>query len=128
MKNSMFSKVFGRHILAAGALVLAASLSSPGSVAAQISTFTVSNESSYQITHLYVSPSVERRWGLDKLGSYVLFPNYYVNMTLAPGRYDVMLVDQDRDSCILTHVDLRNGERWTITDDVLLACEWLSER
>jgi hypothetical protein len=94
MKNSMFSKVFGRHILAAGALALAASLSSPGSAAAQISTFTVSNESSYQITHLYVSPSVERRWGLDKLGSYVLFPNYYVNMTLAPGRYDVMLVDR----------------------------------
>jgi hypothetical protein len=128
MKKSMFSKLFGRHITIVGALVLAAALGIPTTAAAQngIRTFTVSNESSYQINHLYVSLSSYGVWGPDRLGDYVLSPNYHENVAIVPGWYDVMLVDEDGDRCVVPDVDLRAGERWTITNNVLLTCEWLS--
>lgn len=48
-------------------------------------------------------------------------------MSVARIKYDVMLVDQDRDICVVPNVDFRYGESWTITDDVLVLCEIVSE-
>jgi len=38
----------------------------------------------------------------------------------------VKLVDQDGDTCVVNNVDFRDGESWTITDGVLVACELFS--
>jgi hypothetical protein len=56
----------------------------------------------------------------------VLFPNYHVDVAVVPGWYDVMLVDQDGDRCVIPNVDFRRGDNWTVTDGVLVACELFS--
>jgi hypothetical protein len=117
-----------KKLLVAGALILAATVI-PASAASQYTrTFEVDNRSSYRINHLYVSPSGDRYWGFDRLGSDILYPNYYVSVTVVPGWYDVKLVDQDGDSCVVPNVDFRGGDTWTLTDRVLVACELFSRQ
>jgi hypothetical protein len=118
----MFSNV--KQIVAAGALMLAAGIASTVASAQDANrTFTVYNESHYRIDHLYVSPSSSSRWGYDQLGEYDLPTDYHVNVPVDPGWYDVKVVDQDGDSCVIKDVDFRNGDSWTITNGILLACE-----
>jgi hypothetical protein len=128
MKRSTFSKLFTRRVLIGGTLVLASALGMPAMAAAQnrARTFTVSNESSYRINEAYVSPSGDRFWHDDKLGRHVVPPDYHFSLTVVPGWYDVKLVDEDGDQCVVNNVDLRDGQSWTITNDLLLACESFS--
>jgi len=115
-----------KKVLAAGALMLAAVVSIPTSAAAQNATFTVFNRSSYRINHMYVSSTSNNYWGSDRLGFDILYPNYRSDLALNPGWYDVKLVDQDGDSCVIRNVNVSYGETWTITDGTLLACELFS--
>ena len=114
-------------LLVAGALLLVTALI-PTTAAAQYGrrTFTVFNDSHYRIDHVYVSPNNNRYWGSDQLGRDVFLPGYRFDMALVPGWYDVKLVDQSGYTCVVRDVDFRGGDRWVITDDVLLACEILS--
>jgi hypothetical protein len=116
-----------RKILVAGALALATMLIPMTAVAQGMRTFTVFNYSHYRIDHMYVSPSGYSYWGNDRLGRDVLLPNYRFDLSVVRGWYDVKVVDQDGDSCIVPNIDFRSGESWTITDNVLLACETLSQ-
>ncbi len=115
-----------KKVLAAGALTLAAVVSIPTSAAAQNAIFTVFNHSSYRINHMYVSSTNDDYWGSDRLGFDILYPNYRSDLALNPGWYDVKLVDQDGDSCVIRNVNVSYGETWTITDGTLLACELFS--
>jgi hypothetical protein len=112
-----------KKVLAAGALVLATAVGFSTTAAAQSRTFTVFNRSSYRINHLYVSPTSYTYWGSDRLGNDVFYPDYRFDLTVAPGWYDIKLVDQDGDSCVINNVDLRGGDSWTITNSTLLSCE-----
>lgn len=112
-------------LFVAGALILAAA-SIPTTAAAQ-STFTVFNESHYQIYQLFVSPSNSNSWGSDRLGRRVFLPGYRFDLPVAYGWNDVKLVDKSGHSCVVEDVDFRAGETWTITDGVLAVCELLSE-
>lgn len=109
-----------------GALVLAAALIPTTAAAQSMRTFTVFNESHYRIYQLFVSPSNSDYWGGDQLGSRVFPPGYRFDMSVARGWYDVRLVDRTGHSCVVNDVDLRGGETWTITDDLLAVCELLS--
>ena len=130
MKRSVFAKFFTRRLLVGGTLALAAALGIPATAAAQngARTFTVFNESSYWINNAYVSLSSDTSWHGDRLGHYVVPPSYHFSLTVVPGWYDVKLIDEDGDKCVVHNVDLRHGDSWTITDDVLLACESFSAR
>ena len=116
-----------KKIMFAGSLLLAAA-SVPTIAVAQdgVETFRVINRSSYRIDHLYVSPTSNTYWGYDRLGDDVLAPNYRSDLSVVPGWYDVKLVDQDGDSCVIKDVDFRDGDSWTVTDGILLACEVFS--
>ncbi len=119
--NSKIKKLF-----VTGAVTLAAVLA-PANIAAQSTrNFRIINESHYQINHLYVSPASNSTWGADRLGSGVLPSNYRSDLAVSPGWYDVKLVDEDGDSCVVSNVDFRYGDSWTITDGVLVTCELLS--
>ena len=120
----MFSTI--KKVLVAGALVLATAVGFSTTAAAQSSTFTVFNRSSYRINHLYVSSTSYNYWGNDRLGSDIFYPNYRFDLAVNPGWYDVKLVDQDGDSCVIRNVNVNYGETWTITNDTLLACELFS--
>ena len=108
--------------------VLALVVLSPHNAAAQSANrrFTVVNNSHYTIDHIYVSPTDRIVWGRDRLGANYLLPGYRFDLWVVPDVYDILLIDHGNDSCVVSNVDLRHGDRWELTDEVLLACELVS--
>jgi len=112
-----------KNVFALGALTLALGAFAAAPAAAQTRTFQVVNESHYSIQRIYVSPASYSRWGFDRLGDDVLRPGYEFTLSVLPGYYDVKLIDEDNDACVVHNLDFRYGDRWTLTDGILLACE-----
>jgi len=85
--------------------------------------FKVVNYSDWTIEYIYFSPTWDDSWGEDKLGEYVLEPQYEYSMTLSEGcgNYDIKLIDEDGDECVVFDVYLCN-ETWEINSDDLLEC------
>ena len=115
-----------RIVIAATLCVIAASVSTSANAQDNEETFTVINDSSYGIYQMYVSPTSYTYWGIDRLGSNVLYPTYRADLAVAPGWYDVKLVDEDGDACVIHNVDFREDDSWTLTNGLLLACEFLT--
>lgn len=108
----------------AGALALACMF--PGDAfAAGKSDVTVNNESEWAITHLYLSPIDEDEWGEDQLGDEVINTGESFTLTGIPcDSYDVKLMDEDGDECVVAEVDIcGSDDEWTISDEDLLECE-----
>jgi hypothetical protein len=113
LKNMLFTAA----ILIPAALTTATAQAQRGE-----ETFRISNESSYRIDHVYMTRSSYQNWGSDVLYGYMQ-PNQYLDLTVDAGRYDVRVVDRDGDSCVISNVDVFEGEVWHLTDARLLACE-----
>lgn len=110
--------------LYAVALVLAA-LTLPLSAAKKKASIKVINQSKWEIHHLFLSPSTSKHWGPDQLGEEVLAKGESFTLTnIDCDTYDIRVVDEDGDECILENQDLcGNASYWKITDKELLACE-----
>jgi hypothetical protein len=92
---------------------------------AKKATVKVINQSKWEIHHLFISPASEEDWGPDQLGEEVLVKGNSFTITDIPcDEYDVKVVDEDGDECIIEAVDLcRDNSYWKITDKDLLECE-----
>jgi hypothetical protein len=68
---------------------------------------TVHNVSSnYDIHHLYVSHYTDRNWGPDQLGDDIVEPGETFTLTgIQPGTYDIKIVDDESNECIIEDVD-----------------------
>ena len=85
---------------------------------------TVENHSSWEIHEIYLSPSNQASWGNDRLGEYVLESGMRLPLTgIRPGNWDIRLVDEDEDVCVLEDVTVGESETWKIDDDDLLNCQ-----
>jgi hypothetical protein len=85
---------------------------------------TIRNQSRYRIDRLYMSTSDESTWGPDQLGRYVIRPNSQFTLNnIRPGEYDLKLVDEDGDACVIRRVDFFTNKSWTITTSMLVNCE-----
>jgi hypothetical protein len=87
--------------------------------------FMIVNKSSYTFARLYLSPSTRRRWGTDQLGRRVVRPGQSFTLHGIPcGLYDIKLVDEDGDTCVVAEIPMcRDHTHWEVTDDRLLSCE-----
>lgn len=105
--------------------VLALTLTASVASAAGDSQITLRNHSSWVLHELYLSPVDEEEWGPDQLGSEVIDTNGEFLLTDVPCEvYDVRLVDEDGDACVLDAVALCNHDAsWDIRDDDLLGCQ-----
>ncbi|MET1077417.1 MAG: hypothetical protein ABWY06_05275 [Pseudomonas sp.] len=84
----------------------------------------VKNESSWNINEVYFAPSSETEWGPDHLGEEVLMSGMTLTLTgVTAGKWDVRLVDEEQDVCVVKEVKIKASETWTITDDDLLGCQ-----
>ena len=85
----------------------------------------VINQSKWEIHHLFLSASDEAEWGPDQLGEDVLTKGDSFTLTGIPcDTYDIKVVDEDGDECVIEAVDLcRDHSYWKITDKDLLECE-----
>lgn len=110
------------RITAALALVLFATVTLAASGDSEI---TIRNDSSWVLHELYLSSVDDEEWGPDQLGSEVIGQGDEFTLTDVPCEvYDVRLVDEDGDVCILDAVALCNHEAsWDITNRELLGCQ-----
>ncbi len=89
----------------------------------------VVNQSLWDIHHLYLSSTSDNEWGPDQLGDEVISSGDSFQLHGIPcDDYDVKIVDEDGDSCIVGGVTLcADNNAWTITDEDLLACQVVTE-
>jgi hypothetical protein len=85
----------------------------------------IENRSLWDIHQLYLSPVSDEEWGPDQLGAQIIASGETYRLSDIPcDDYDVRLVDEDGDVCIVRAVALCGGrDTWTITDDDLLSCQ-----
>jgi len=88
-------------------------------------TVKIINQSKWEIHHVYLSSSGDDEWGPDQLEDEILAKGDSLTLTdIACDLYDVKVVDEDGDECVIEEVDLCNDHSyWKITDKQLLACE-----
>ncbi|MFO0601976.1 MAG: hypothetical protein U0324_02325 [Polyangiales bacterium] len=94
------------------------------------SSVTFRNRSNWAILNIYMSPVSQATWGPDQLGAHILRTgeNYTLN-NVPCNSYDLKLVDEDHDECILNNVNICNEESgWTIDNDDLLSCQAFTRR
>ncbi len=71
-------------------------------VGAQGTSATLVNGSEFDLYEIYLSPSQQSRWGPDQLGEYVLESGMSFTLSgMRCGDYDVKLVDEDGDECVV---------------------------
>ena len=85
----------------------------------------IKNKTDWEIHHLFLSPTENEKWGPDQLGDHVIAPGGTFELHSIPcDAYDVMLVDEDGDECVVADVDICSGQAgWVISNDDLLECE-----
>lgn len=85
----------------------------------------VVNQSDWSIDKLFMSPVNESKWGPDQFGDEVVEKGETFTLTDVPcDTWDVKLVDEDGDVCIVEDVDIcASSETWTITSKDLLKCQ-----
>ena len=88
-------------------------------------TVKIVNQSKWEIHHIYFGSTSERTWGDDYLGEDVLAKGDSLTLTdIECGDYDIKVVDEDGDECIIEEVSLCGEDAyWKITDKDLLECE-----
>lgn len=103
------------------ACVLAASLSASALAA---STIKIVNKSGWDLHEIYFSPTSQDDWGEDHLGSQILEQGDALTLyDVAAGRWDIRLVDEDGDECVLSNVHITESDRWVVTEEDLLVCQ-----
>lgn len=102
--------------LALGSVVSAGSLDSAVKIV---------NESAWDIHQLYLSSVDEEEWGPDQLGEQVIESGDSFELNGIPcDAYDVRIVDEDGDECVVSAVALcGDKDAWVIDDDDLLSCQ-----
>jgi hypothetical protein len=83
------------------------------------------NQSNWEIHHLFLSPSSDPKWGPDQLGDDILKKGESLTLTnIDCDDYDIKVVDEDGDECVIEEAELCNDESyWKITDKALLSCQ-----
>lgn len=84
----------------------------------------ITNNSRYDIYHIYLSSSESDNWGSDNLGKYILYSGSTHTITnIVPGEYDVKFLDEDNDKCILRNISIFQNTSWSLTSSWLSKCE-----
>ena len=115
-----------RLIAAAAALVLIVGTTASFVQAQSGYTFRIENSSEYAIYQIRMSSVDDSNWRQDLLGDSALPSGYHVTLprTYLPGFYDLKLVDEDGDVCIVPSVRVSGNTVWDVTDAWLLNCEF----
>lgn len=109
-------------------LTLAASFGSTAHAGKKASV-TVVNDSDWAIHEFYVSSGEDDEWGPDQLKDQVIKSGGSFQLVDIPcDTYDVRLVDEDGDECVVEDVDIcGTKETWEITSKDLARCQAATE-
>jgi len=114
-----------RWVMAASlAVALCAAL--PAAAGKFDSVVEIRNDSDWAIHELYISSDDENEWGPDQLGQDIIEADggSYQLHSIPCDSYDIRLVDEDGDECVVGGVPLcGDSDVWRITNDDLLSCQ-----
>lgn len=69
----------------------------------------------WEIAEVWVDPAEDDDWSINRI-SEVLEPGADISISIAPGTYDIMLVDEDGDSYTRWDVEIgSDGYDWSVT-------------
>ena len=90
-------------------------------------TLKITNNSKWDIYHLYVASTEDNKWGPDQLGDgdndTIDSGKAFTLTGFSAGEYNVKFVDEDGDSCVLKNVKIFKNESWVLTTAWLEKCE-----
>jgi hypothetical protein len=113
-----------KYLLAGATFVVFAGLSLSSLAASRSSDVKIVNMSDWKIQELYFSPSEAATWGRDQLKDHVINPGETFSLSQVPcGVWDVKVVDEDDDSCVVESVDICGASTWTINSKDMLSCQ-----
>jgi hypothetical protein len=82
------------------------------------------NSTGYDIYQVRISRVNDPSWERDLLGTRVFESGTsFTVIDILPGRYDIALVDQDADVCVLHGVAIYGDLSWDLSQRWLLDCE-----
>jgi hypothetical protein len=115
-----------RFISAVAALALIAGSTASFVQAQSGYTVRIDNQSDYAIYQIHMSSVSDPNWRRDLLGAGVLPSGYHVALpeTFFSGYFDLELVDEYGDVCVVPSVRLTGNTSWEITNSWLLNCEF----
>jgi hypothetical protein len=89
------------------------------------SSVTIENASHWAIHHLYLTPFNATSWGPDQLGEDTIGKGQRFQLKgIDCDRYDIKLVDELGDECVVEDVDLcLQDPKWVLDDDALVGCQ-----
>ena len=123
MKRNLVSRV---AVAAAVVFAFAAlALPMPSKAQPQRAEFMISNKSSFDIYHMFLSPEQEDKWGPDQLGEKVIHSGESFTLNDIPcGEYDIKLIDEDGDACVVEGIVMcKDHTHWDLTNSELAKCE-----
>lgn len=97
---------------------LAAAASAISRAQRQTISVAITNNSSLEIRHIFLSPTDEDNWGPDQLGGATISSggSYTLNGVSCDGA-GVKVITEDQNGCFLTHTSSCEGnDSWTITN------------
>jgi hypothetical protein len=121
----MFNRRITKRILQGIPLLLVfTALLTPSALPAQSRvSLEVRNDSGYAINVVNASPTWDGDWGRDRLGNSTLPSGYHVPVNLSPDSYDLRLIDEDGDTCILHGFPVYSNRTLRVTHERLIGCE-----
>jgi hypothetical protein len=84
----------------------------------------VVNKAETSIIHkLYIAPAKSDKWSEDKLQSQTVAKNGKFTIRDIPvGVYDLKVIDDDDDTCVVSNINVDQNKEWTLTDSIMLKC------
>ena len=88
------------------------------------------NQSRWSLQELYFAPVGSDHWGPNQLGRHSVHPDGTFTLTgIACDKYDVKMVDDDDNECIVRDVSLCGADRiWRIDNRDLARCQARTNR
>jgi hypothetical protein len=87
------------------------------------------NEAYFSIIHqLYIAPAKSNNWGENKLQTKkVARTERFTISNIAPGMYDLKVVDDDDHTCVFPDINMDQNKEWKLTDNAMIACVFKSK-
>ena len=86
------------------------------------------NKTDWKIHNIFLSPTKQNSWGEDQLQDKLIETNSSFNLHGIPaGKYDVKIVDEDGDECVISAVKIAADETVDLTNEDLVGCQAATE-
>jgi hypothetical protein len=87
------------------------------------------NDAYFSIIHqVYIAPAKSNNWSENKVqGGKIARTERFTISNIAPGVYDLKVIDDDNDTCVFTDINIDQTKEWKLTDTAMTGCVFKSK-